>query len=638
MVYSSINIVHRPPITQANGNLACATTSTEFCDDGIPCSWKIYLNIKPYWLKYWPDEDLVSLHGGGSKTIHTETTTVFELETPFVYQPEWKKPSDSAYPAPIVTLPGLISDPYPKPTIKTNQDEDNSHSGDEKYGYIPQAFIDYLSTLDGSSFQSVAFLPGGPMAANNILFRRTYFVMHGDSAGGLTEPSEQMVNAAGCFHPETCPETNEPAAGPAQINPSPHEVKIQATDNQGSQATSPGASRASRVEDDSAPPQASRLQGSPIEQSNGGMSAQPLPPELSPASTTLVENLNGAWLGRKSPSRPDPDPSSQAPNRDRQGQKPSSQSGSNLKAPTKTFNGAVSDRQFSHQPGSNSASTALNIGNNKQGLNPITTAETSEAPGGTPVSVAGASFTLAPSGLAVGISGVTTALPALPAPDAVPSPAVASADNGRIMIANVPGQLSFGFPVLSLNDGFITVASIPGHSAAAVVNGVKVPFKPSSSDVISTASPGHIIPELVTDGQTALPGRAPIIASGVPISLSPFGHEIIVRSSTETVSSESTLIFTIGSQTIVVTTKNGYVIGDQTLTPSATATNVGISTSSGPEGSEVVTQKTTTNVFDAAPTNRSSLKNFAGDTANGLLGLKTMTAILIVSLSLGFSF
>lgn len=225
--------------------------------------------------------------------------------------------------------------------------------------------------------------------------------------------------------------------------------------------------------------------------------------------------------------------------------------------------------------------------------------------GGTSIVAAGATFTLGPSGLAVAINGVTTALPR---PDAVPSPAPTLTDNGRIIIANAPGQLSFDVQVLSLDGGLIAVSDIAGHDAAVIVNGMTAPLQVSGSEDIMTASPVHaIIPELVIAGQTAIAGGAPVTVSGVPISLLPFGNDIVVGNRIGKVpSSGPTLVLTLGTQIITATKKNEYVvINDQTLTAGPVATASGVSIHLAPQNSSsntLVTGKASNDPFNAGRT------------------------------------
>lgn len=230
--------------------------------------------------------------------------------------------------------------------------------------------------------------------------------------------------------------------------------------------------------------------------------------------------------------------------------------------------------------------------------------------GGTSIVAAGATFTLGPSGLAVAINGVTTALPA---PDAVPSPAPTLTDNGRIIIANAPGQLSFGVQVLSLDGGLIAVSDIAGHDAAVIVNGMTAPLQVSGSEDVMTASLVHAIPELVIDGQTAIAGGAPVTVSGVPISLLPFGNEIVVGSSIEKVPSGPTLVLTLGTQIIKATKKNEYVVNDQTLTAGPVATVSGVSIHLAPNSNTLVAGKTSNDPFNARTTDQPEGGLFTGD-------------------------
>ena len=99
-----------------------------------------------------------------------------------------------------------------------------------------------------------------------------------------------------------------------------------------------------------------------------------------------------------------------------------------------------------------------------------------------------------------------------------------------------------------------------------------------------------------------------------------------------------TFVLTIGSQTIIATKKNRFIIGDRTQKPGAAITHAATLTSLRSRGSEAIIPGTTTSAFDAGQKNRSSPKNSAGDGTTDLPGLKPFVGFLIVNFFLGFFF
>lgn len=225
------------------------------------------------------------------------------------------------------------------------------------------------------------------------------------------------------------------------------------------------------------------------------------------------------------------------------------------------------------------------------------------AAGGTSIVAAGSTFTLAPFGLAILTDEATTARPAL---DAVPSAASILTDNGRIIIANAPGQFPFGVRVMSLDGDSIVVSGIAGQDEATIVNGMIVALQVVGSGDIMTASLVHATSELVIGGQTAVAGR-------VPITIVLFGNKIIPGSRTEDVPSGPTPVLIIAAQIVTATKKNGYTINDQTSTSGALATVSGVSTPLDPNRGTTITEKTSIDPLNAGTTRQPEAGIFTGD-------------------------
>lgn len=506
-----------------------------------------------------------------------------------------------------------------------------------------------------------------------------------DSAG-------ERPKFAGCFHPGACPGANGPTAAttllaetvvlqseaaPAQINPSPSAVKTRAANNQGGLAAPAGVGQTSNAENGKARPQVLPLQRSPTEQQ---LPTQPNPPPFAP--------FNSATPGQQSPNQvpAGENPPAEAPitavapvitigsstlaadsrsNFVFIGSRTLAPGSSAILAFGSTFSllpsalarvvhGSTLPLTPAQTPPVlvNIIAQEFNVLETEQGQNPgptpalVITIDDQPvtansifqfivqgqmlAAGGTPIVVAGTESSLAPSGSAIVINGVTSALPAR---GAVPSPAPTLAANGQVITADSQSQFLIGGQVLSPGGSPITVSgttySLAPHDSAVVANGIKSPLQPAGSKAL-TAVPE--IPQLIIDGQTAIAGGAPITVPGVPISLLPSGHEVIVGSNTEAVPSGPTPVLTLGAHTITATKETEHVIGGQTLTPGAAATISVFFISLAPGGSDVVIQGTTIDLSKAGTTGRSGAGIFTGDGRNVQPEVKVVLGSLVAGL------
>ena len=248
------------------------------------------------------------------------------------------------------------------------------------------------------------------------------------------------------------------------------------------------------------------------------------------------------------------------------------------------------------------------------------------AAGGTSIVAAGATFTLAPFGLAILNDGVTTAGPAS---DAVPSSAPILTDNGRIIIADASGQPSFGVQVLSLDGGSIAVSGIAGQDEATIVNGMIVSLQVLGSGDIMTASLVHATPELVIGDQSGVTGRVPLTISRVPVSIVLFGNKIIAASRTEEVPSGPTPVLIIAAQIVTATKKNANTLNDQRSTSGAVATVSGIPITLDPNRGTITTEKTSIDSFNTGTTRRPEAGLYTG---GGTILQTPMTLVVIGSI------
>lgn len=225
------------------------------------------------------------------------------------------------------------------------------------------------------------------------------------------------------------------------------------------------------------------------------------------------------------------------------------------------------------------------------------------SPGGSPITISGSTYSLAPSDTAIVINGVTSALTN---PQAVVSPIPALTLAGQIITANSQSNYVIDDQTLSPGGSPITISgtiySLATYNSAIVVNDITTPLQAAGSGSPRVANFVSAISELVIAGQTAIAGGAPITISGVSISLLLSGNEVIIEGRTEIVSSGSTPVLTIGSQTFTATKNKEYVIGGQTLTPGAAATVFGVRISLASDGSDVVVQGTTIDLSTATAT------------------------------------
>ena len=239
--------------------------------------------------------------------------------------------------------------------------------------------------------------------------------------------------------------------------------------------------------------------------------------------------------------------------------------------------------------------------------------------GGTAITAAGTTISIAPSGASTLIDGTWQSLQPAPMPIAPPPAAVFSA-GGLALTSVQPGQLqiagqtgSAGGPVITAGDTTISVAT---GASSVVVNGIAHSLSQQSSYVAhALAGPlagssrvpleiasSHVTPnaqgDYVVAGQTLKPGVVATFA-GMTVSVADDGASAIVNgvfqtltssrsSDTSAVPGVSRAPLRVGTATVAPNAQGEYVVAGQTIKPGVAATIPGTSVSLARDGSSAV--------------------------------------------------
>ena len=158
--------------------------------------------------------------------------------------------------------------------------------------------------------------------------------------------------------------------------------------------------------------------------------------------------------------------------------------------------------------------------------------------GGTPIVVAGTTFSLAPFNSALVVNGVTSELRP---PGMIASPIPTLTINDQVITADSQGQFLIGGQVLSPGGSLITIPgstySLAPSATAIVINGVTSAL--TNPETVVSPFPnltinGQIITAMVPskyviDGQTLSPGGRAITVSGTIYSLTAYDSAIVVN-------------------------------------------------------------------------------------------------------------
>ena len=541
----SVRIIHVPAVTQANGQLACTTSSTwallcqpwsESTTHLTTRSLAVFSGMNDGMEKYFSGQQLPTQVTYGSSDVYTTSrpatntsgypsTTVVSFSTPYLHfavraatelvehpyiqinpvmnPNETDSTSLGSTPPPP---PSLISTvPSPTSTSAPPLDTDNV-----AHGFLPSDIIpwmlknpDYLTQYPGLA----SCLPGGP----SIDFGLGCYEVAPETAGpvpDLTTGSAVTVEGVGCFHPGNCPaaSTSAPAAAPAVVVDAAH------VSNTASANVVPAEKPSVAVQSKS-----NEVPSQPSVSAQPKHTESPLQPSVSPQIPPVIEAHSQAspLLQDIPTSVPQSKPASQESN------------GAPAPNPSRTASSAQPN------PISKSPSTPIV---------PV-------------IVISSTTFSLAPSASALVINGQTSpnALQ-IPSPSSAPSPSV---NIGAIIMS------AFGAPPRSTKE---SAAAPEASSPQSTFSPATAILTLANSQVVTANSASAFI----IKSQTLAPGSSPIILSGTTYSLAPEASAIIVNGHTSSLLPPPSPTTTPQGAT-PKTTPYFFVISSQTLNPGSPA-------------------------------------------------------------------
>lgn len=239
------------------------------------------------------------------------------------------------------------------------------------------------------------------------------------------------------------------------------------------------------------------------------------------------------------------------------------------------------------------------------------------AAGGTPITVAGTTFSLDPSGTALIVNGVTSALPSLF--EVTQSSAPIITIGTQAVTANPASQFVIHSQTLAAGGTPVTVSgttySLATSGTALVVNGITIALS-DSFGALSSPEPTIIIgnqaftanshSEFTIGGQILRPGDSPITVSGTTYSLAPHATAIIIDNKTTFLQPSAgfrSVAATTTASTNPVLAKPELIVGDQTAIAGGPVITVsGIRVSLLPSGTQVLIGTSTEAVPPGGPT------------------------------------
>ncbi|KAL9015021.1 MAG: hypothetical protein Q9173_000353, partial [Seirophora scorigena] len=277
-VFSTVKVINVPAVTDSNGNLRCATTSTDRLCCGkeggrASCPTGDLSQLESLKLARTRVFDGINTHAedyfhslllpgaaskSGSNTLQAtavatspETTvhyphSIISFSVPFVYLPLRGATEKEHVGGTGVGLtgPGKLDDGgdenvesrhllkravAPQVTLTNNFD-----GATEDFGYVPQALIDWM--VEDPNYMAgypelASCLPGGPpikAPSDNGVCGLQWSPVYQKSVLALTVDSEFTIQGDGCFHASACPTTQDFSQG-ARMQPTPAEAPAQVT-------------------------------------------------------------------------------------------------------------------------------------------------------------------------------------------------------------------------------------------------------------------------------------------------------------------------------------------------------------------------------------------------------------------------
>lgn len=212
------------------------------------------------------------------------------------------------------------------------------------------------------------------------------------------------------------------------------------------------------------------------------------------------------------------------------------------------------------------------------------------SPGGSPVTEGGATYSLATSGSAIVVNGVTTPIVSQPASQMPIGAPAAITIGSSVVTANSASQYVIGLQVLAPGGSAIvsegTTYSLAASGSALVANGATTPIEIASA--LQTAPPvitvgsdlvtANSANQYVVGSQLLAPGGSAVTFDGSTYSLAPSGTALVVDGQITPVArpaaspgSAITPAITLGSSVITANSAGQYVVGSQTLVPGGSA-------------------------------------------------------------------
>jgi len=567
-VVPTVNVIRVPPVTKANGQLACTTSSTwkplcSYTPNAVLTP--VFTGMNEHMQAYYsgqqgPSVVTIDTHQETFSRAPTNTTgypstTVISFSTPYLYFPldaatesEYFDHDHVIYP---ISIPGAIttsSTLSPTTTISLTSTVTYTYSSSTPppidtinvdYGFIPPGIIPWM--LQNSDYANQypgleSCLPGGP----SITIADGCPSQAAATAGpvpDLTTSSATTVKGLGCFHPGNCP-----AAAATTKAPEP---AASATAIQASSTASPGNASPGTSPTVAALPEHSQAQ-SKASTVNLMSVIAPIP---------VVPISDGQRPTPSSPNQPSASQQTQQPEHQTlhsdSGPGLNSQTGNNVNTagpiensspastPLATFIQPVptvqSPGQAQNLPSASSLPVIIIASST------IATDSSSNfvfgshtiIPGGSPTVISSSTFSLAPSGSALIVNGATSVIQPPPSPSTTYS-------------ASPPNLAS------------IIAGAFTGHPAITEL-----------SQTISADS----FSQFIIGSQTLAPGSLPLTISGSTFSLAPSASAIIINGITGALfvtPSPIPPILTINSQPLTPNPASAYILSSQTLAPGST--------------------------------------------------------------------
>ena len=675
----SVRIINVPAVTQANGQLACTTSSTwslvcqpfsETTTHLTTRSTAVFSGMNSGMQNYFSGQQLPTrvTYDSGSSDFYTVSrpatntsafpyTTVISFSTPYLHFPVraatelLEHPYIQIVPVvnPNVTDPASSITSMPSPTTsmssvptRTTTTDPRLDTDNVAHGFLPSGIIPWMLKNPDyvAQYPNLAScLPGGPSIALNIACLEVAPATAGP-VPDLTTDSAVTVEGVGCFHPGNCPaaSADTPTPAPAVMVDAAH-VSNTALESVASAEKPSSTAQPEHTESPSQPsrntPPAVSLEANPQvfshpkgttpniphsnpahQGSNGAPAptpsetANPAQPNLStlssPAptlpvivmasSTIVLDSLSKSVFDSHTLQQASPSTSPSLP------PTPSvnigaiimSAFGPHTETPTtQPATEGASSQHSSPPPVITLASQVLTANS----LSAFIISSTTLAPGSPAITLAGTTYSLAPSAAAIIINDHTSPLPIPPtAQSTAPIVSTTSGSGTQVVTASSVSVSGPATPLFIISSQTLvpgspaiilqgTTYSLAPAASAIVINGHTSPlpsppigstFPTPSAFVLTLAESQATITlnsalEFVIGSKTLAPGSPAIEVQGTTYSFLPGASAVVVNGETETLASPRVTLGSNGS----VTSGGGWGNGSAFYTPGGVFTGDG---------------------------------------------------------------